>query len=72
MGEASPLCSPNDVKTGRAQDVTVNLSLLITTLNARFGNKLLPADQLFFGQIVETAILNAQFQGAAGEKQFSE
>lgn len=65
VGEASPLYGPNDVGTGRAQDATVNLSLLITTLNARFGTEFLPADQLFFDQIVETAILNAQLQDVA-------
>jgi len=65
VGEASPLYGPSDVGTGRAQDATVNLSLLITTLNARFGTEFLPADQLFFDQIVETAILNAQLQDVA-------
>lgn len=43
----------------------MNLSQLIDTLNARFGTEFLPADQLFFDQIVETAIRNAQFQEVA-------
>lgn len=64
-GEPAPLYGPTEVGTGRAQDATVNLSQLIDNLNARFGTEFLPADQLFFDQIVETAILNAQLQEVA-------
>lgn len=64
-GEPAPLYGPSDVGTGRAQDATVNLSQLIDSLNARFGTEFLPADQLFFDQIVETAIRNAQLQEVA-------
>ena len=65
VGEPDPLYGPSDVGTGRAQDATVNLSLLITKLNSRFGTEFLPADQLFFDQIVETAIRNVQLQDVA-------
>ncbi len=64
-GEPEPLYGPTDVGTGRVQDAAVNLSLLIDRLNERFGTEFLPADQLFFDQIVETAILNTQLQDVA-------
>ena len=47
------------VGTGRAQNASVSLWQLINLLNARFGTEFLPADRLFFDQIVETTILNA-------------
>jgi type I restriction enzyme R subunit len=56
-GEPEPLYGPDDVGTGKPDEV-VKLSSLVSKLNERFGTEFTPADQLFFEQIRETAVAN--------------
>ena len=56
QGEAGALDGPTEVGTGQARDEDVPLSQLIDVVNERFGTDFNQADQLFFDQIVETAI----------------
>ncbi len=63
VGEADPLYGPTAVGTGQA-DEEVQLSTLVDKLNERFGTEFTVADQLFFDQIRETAILNEQLRQA--------
>lgn len=61
----TPIPGLHQSERGRAQNATVILSLLITTLNALFDTDFLPADELFFDQTVQMTILNAQLQNVA-------
>ncbi|MGK7936159.1 MAG: hypothetical protein AB4206_10240, partial [Xenococcaceae cyanobacterium] len=64
VGEAEPL--PGAIAVGTRQpDREVQLSLLIDTLNQRFGTDFTPADQLFFDQIAEQAIVTETIKQAA-------
>jgi type I restriction enzyme R subunit len=65
VGEPEVLLGPSDVGTGRINDETVRLSTLVNLLNERFGTEFTPADQLFFDQVVETALGNEKIQEAA-------
>ena len=49
--------------TGQA-DEDVQLSTLVGKLNERFGTEFTPADQLFFDQVRETAVVNEQLRQA--------
>jgi type I restriction enzyme R subunit len=62
-GEADALYGPTEVGTGQA-DEDVQLSTLVGKLNEQFGNEFTPADQLFFDQVRETAVANAQLRQA--------
>jgi len=64
-GKARPLDGPTEVGSGRPRSESVPLSRLIDVLNERFGTELNPADQLFFDQIVETAIADKGLEQAA-------
>lgn len=64
-GEADPLKGPTDVGTAEAKDEMVQLSLLVDRLNERFGTDFTKADELFFDQVAEAAILNERLQDAA-------
>lgn len=64
VGEAQPLKGPGDVGTGRP-DEEVQLSTLVAALNERFGTEFTIADQLFFDQVRETAVVNEQLRQAA-------
>jgi type I restriction enzyme, R subunit len=64
VGEAAGLYGPTAVGTGQADEL-VQLSTLVDKLNERFGTEFTPADQLFFDQIRETAIVNDQLRQAA-------
>ncbi len=63
-GELEPLYGPDDVGTGKPDEV-VKLSSLVSKLNERFGTEFTPADQLFFEQIRETAVANELIRQAA-------
>jgi type I restriction enzyme R subunit len=65
-GEAPRLDGPTEVGSGLAREQEVPLSQLIDVLNQRFGTDFNQGDQLFFDQIVETALTdNALRQAAA-------
>jgi type I restriction enzyme, R subunit len=64
-GYTRPLDGPTDVGTGVVRDGPVALSQLIDDLNQRFGTDFNQADQLFFDQLAETAVLDDRLQQAA-------
>jgi type I restriction enzyme R subunit len=64
-GEARRLDGPAEVGSGLARPEHVALSQLIDLLNERFGTEFNQADQLFFDQIVETAMADAGLRRAA-------
>ena len=64
-GEARPLDGPTEVGSGLVRSEAVPLSRLIDVVNERFGTDFTPADQLFFDQIVQTAIADDGLRRAA-------
>jgi type I restriction enzyme R subunit len=64
-GTARRLDGPTEVGSGQARDEQVPLSQLIHLLNERFGTDFNTADQLFFDQIVETAMTDESLRQAA-------
>lgn len=64
-GEAEPLKGPTEVGTKESKEERVHLSLLVDRLNERFGTVFNKADELFFDQVTEAAILNERLQDAA-------
>ncbi|GAB5544301.1 MAG: DEAD/DEAH box helicase family protein [Sandaracinaceae bacterium] len=64
-GEAKRLDGPSELGSGMARHEEVPLSQLIHVLNERFGTEFNQADQLFFDQIVETAMADAGLKQAA-------
>ena len=64
-GDAKGLDGPAEVGSGLARHEEVPLSQLIDLLNERFGTEFNQADQLFFDQIVETAMADAGLKQAA-------
>jgi type I restriction enzyme R subunit len=64
-GEPEPLYGPTDVGTAKIKEDRVRLSSLVDQLNERFGTEFTLADQLFFDQVVETAISNERIVEAA-------
>lgn len=64
-GYAQPLDGPTEVGTGIVREDPIPLSSLIDRLNERFGTEFNQADQLFFDQIVETAIRDESIIKAA-------
>ena len=62
---ASALDGPREVGSGLAREQPVALSQLIDLLNGRFGTDFNQGDQLFFDQIVESAMGNADLRQAA-------
>lgn len=64
-GDAKRLDGPAEVGSGLARSESVPLSQLIDVLNERFGTEFNAADQLFFDQIVETAMADAGLKRAA-------
>ena len=71
-GTANKLDGPSSVGSKVARDEEVPLSRLIDVVNDRFGTDFNNADQLFFDQIVEAALADADLRQAAianpGEK----
>ncbi len=63
--EGEPLYGPTEVGTGSAKDEQVQLSTIVDKLNQRFGTEFNLADQLFFDQIVETAVGDEKIREAA-------
>lgn len=59
------LDGPTEVGTGMVHEDPVSLSRLVDIVNARFGTDFNQADQYFFDQIVETAILDENLIQAA-------
>jgi type I restriction enzyme R subunit len=64
-GQTKPLDGPHEVGTGAARPEQLPLSRLIDLINERFGGELNDADQLFFDQIAEAALQNADLERAA-------
>jgi type I restriction enzyme R subunit len=65
QGEAEPLKGPTEVGSGVSKDEAVQLSLLVDTLNERFGTEFDKADELFFDQVVEVATGKDKLREAA-------
>ena len=63
--EARPLDGPTEVGSGMVRSDRVSLSQLIDALNERFGTDFNQADQLFFDQVVEEAMADANVRQAA-------
>lgn len=64
-GKGYKLDGPTDVGTGIVHEDPVPLSRLVDIVNARFGTDFNQADQYFFDQIIETAILDGNLIQAA-------
>lgn len=64
-GQGYKLDGPTEVGTGIVHEDPVSLSRLIDIVNARFGTDFNQADQYFFDQILETAILDENLIQAA-------
>ena len=64
-GAARPLDGPTEVGSGLAREQEAPLSQLIDIINDRFGTDFNDADQLFFDQIVETAVADASLRETA-------
>lgn len=64
-GAAVPLDGPKEVGSGLVREEAVALSKLIDLINERFGTDFTEADQLFFDQLVEAAVLDGNLQQAA-------
>ncbi len=71
-GTANKLDGPSSVGSKVAREEEVSLSRLIDVVNDRFGTDFNNADQLFFDQLVEAALADANLRQAAianpGEK----
>ena len=65
-GEARHLDGPTEVGSGLVRPQPVPLSQLIDVVNERFGTDFNQADQLFFDQIVEAAMVDDGLRQAAG------
>lgn len=64
-GYANPLDGPTAVGSGMVREEPVALSRLIDLINERFGTEFNDADQLFFDQIIEAALLDDTLRQAA-------
>lgn len=64
-GYANKLDGPTETGTGMVREAPVPLSRLIDLVNARFGTDFNDADQLFFDQIIEAAVLDESLLQAA-------
>lgn len=64
-GVANLLDGPSEVGSGQIREESVPLSRLIDIVNERFGTDFNQADQLFFDQIVEAAIIDERLKQAA-------
>lgn len=51
--------------SGAVHDEKVQLSMLVGLLNERFGTDFTPADQLFFDQVIESAVEDSRVREAA-------
>ncbi len=64
-GYAHKLDGPTETGTGMVREVPLPLSRLIDYINERFGTDFNDADQLFFDQIIEAAVLDEALLQAA-------
>ena len=64
-GKVYPLDGPKEVGGGMVREEGIPFSRLIDMINERFGTDFNEADQLFFDQIVEEAIMDDSLQQAA-------
>jgi type I restriction enzyme, R subunit len=64
-GEARALDGQKEVGSGLAREEKVPLSQLIDLVNERFGTDFNQADQLFFDQIIEAAMIDDSLRQAA-------
>jgi len=64
-GTAGRLDGPTELGTGVVREEAVPLSRLIDIINERFGTDFNQADQLFFDQIIEAAVLDETLKQAA-------
>jgi len=64
-GKAYPLDGPKEVGSGMVREEGIPFSRLIDILNERFGTDFNEADQLFFDQVVEEAVMDDSLQQAA-------
>jgi type I restriction enzyme R subunit len=64
-GEARTIDGPSEVGSGLVREAPVRLSQLIDIVNERFGTDFNQADQLFFDQIVESAMNDENMRQAA-------
>ena len=64
-GEARALDGPTEVGSGLVREQEAPLSQLIDLINDRFGTDFNDADQLFFDQIVETAVADETLRETA-------
>ncbi len=65
VGEPDSVYGPTEVGTGSVKDERVQLSALVNKLNERFGTEFTLADQLFFDQVIETAMEDEKIREAA-------
>jgi type I restriction enzyme R subunit len=65
VGEPEPVYGATEVGTGSAKDDHVQLSILVSKLNERFGTEFTLADQLFFDQVIQTALEDVKIKEAA-------
>ena len=65
VGEPEPVYGATEVGTGSAKDDHVQLSTLVSKLNERFGTEFTLADQLFFDQVIQTALEHVKIKEAA-------
>lgn len=65
VGEPESVYGPTEVGTGSENDEHVQLSTLVNKLNERFGTEFTLADQLFFDQVIETAVTDQKIKEAA-------
>ena len=65
LGDGRPLDGPTEAGTGMVREDPMALSKLIHLMNERFGTDFTEADQLFFDQIVEAALLDRNVSAAA-------
>jgi type I restriction enzyme R subunit len=64
-GEARPLDGPTEVGSGLVREEPIPLSQLIDIVNQHFGTDFNQADQLFFDQVVEAAMVDDGLRQAA-------
>lgn len=65
VGEPDAVYGPTEVGTGSSKDDQVQLSMLVNKFNERFGTEFTLADQLFFDQVVVTAMEDEKIREAA-------
>lgn len=65
VGEPEPVFGATEVGTGSTKEDQVQLSTLVNKLNERFGTEFTLADQLFFDQVIATAMEDNKIREAA-------